>query len=227
MTAALKPVTLFYSYAHADEKLRDELAKHLSLLRNEGYISDWHDRLITLGDEWVGQINEYLASAEIILLLISADFMASRYCYDIELTRALQRHATGLVRVIPIILRPVDWQSAPFGKLQALPKDGKAVTTWHNQDEAFVNIAKGIRYAIKELRGSQPAMPVILPIPAIKPEDLAQAIEKIRSEVASATTAPPFFTTMGSVKIEPSDFSIGDKPVVVQADKNPPANDND
>ncbi|MCK7480157.1 MAG: toll/interleukin-1 receptor domain-containing protein [Candidatus Moduliflexus flocculans] len=120
-----RPITVFYSYAHADEKLRDELAKHLSLLKNQGYIQEWHDRDIEAGQEWEGRVDQHLAAAQFILLLISPDFMVSRYCYSIELKRAMERHAAGEARVVPIILKPVDWQSAPFGQLQALPKNAK------------------------------------------------------------------------------------------------------
>jgi hypothetical protein len=94
-----------------------------------GVIHDWHDRKITAGSEWKGQIDQHLNTAGVILLLVSADFVNSDYCYDIEMKRALERHDKGEARVIPVILRPVgSWQDALFGKLQALPKDGKPVT---------------------------------------------------------------------------------------------------
>jgi hypothetical protein len=142
---------VFFSYAHRDETLRDELAKHLSLLQNQKVIAGWHDRQIPAGTEWAGAIDAHLDNAQIILLLISADFMASTYCYGIEMTRAMERHEAGQARVIPIILRPVDWHNAPFGTLQALPKDGRPVTRWRPQDEAFLDIARGIRSVVEEL----------------------------------------------------------------------------
>lgn len=147
-----EPIEVFFAYSHKDEELRDELAKHLSLLQRQGIIQSWHDRRITAGTEWKGQISRNLDTAGIILLLISADFLASDYCYDIETKRAMARHDAGDARVIPIILRPCDWMSAPFGKLQALPKDAKPVTTWSNRDEAFLDIVKGIRQAINDLQ---------------------------------------------------------------------------
>jgi TIR domain len=149
-------VEIFFSYAHEDEALRDELAKHLKLLERQGIIKAWHDLNITAGEEWKTAINTNLESAEIILLLISADFLASDYCYDIEMKTALERHKCNQARVIPIILRPVDWHHAPFGKLTALPTDGKSITTWPNQDEAFTNIVKGLRKAIDQLKGMPP-----------------------------------------------------------------------
>ncbi len=147
------PVTVFYSYAHEDEPLRDKLNKHLKLLEGNGVISSWHDRSIGAGREWKNQISEYLESAQIILLLISADFLASDYINDVELKRAMERHESGEARVIPIILRDADWQIAEFSKLQALPKNAKPVSRWKDDDEAFTDIAKGIRLAAEEIKG--------------------------------------------------------------------------
>jgi hypothetical protein len=146
-----EPVEVFFSYSHADETLRDELAKHLKLLQRQGVIQAWHDRQITPGGEWKGEIDAHLESARIILLLVSPDYMASDYCWDVETKRAMERHEAGEAMVIPIALRPVDWHGAPFGKLQGLPKDIKPVTSWPNQDEAFLNIAQGIRAVAQRL----------------------------------------------------------------------------
>lgn len=111
--AATPPITIFYSYAHEDEQLRQELEKHLSLLQRQGVIAAWHDRQILPGATWAQAIDSHLETAAIILLLISPDFLASDYCYGIEMDRALERQATGKARVLPIILRPVDWQGHP------------------------------------------------------------------------------------------------------------------
>jgi hypothetical protein len=146
-----KPITIFYSYAHKDEALREQLEKHLKILQRQGIISDWHDRAIAAGAEWEKEIDSHLEAANIILLLISADFIASDYCWGKELTRAMERHDAQQARVIPIILREVDWTGAPFSKLQALPKDAKPVTTWPSQDAAFTDIARGIRQVALEL----------------------------------------------------------------------------
>lgn len=143
---------VFFSYAHEDEPLRNELAKHLKLLERQGVIKAWSDRNITAGEDWRNAIDERLESANIILLLISADFLSSDYCYDIELDRALERHKNKEARVIPVILRSSDWQSAAFGKLAALPTGGKAITSWENEDEAFTDVVKGLRKAIDRLQ---------------------------------------------------------------------------
>jgi TIR domain len=161
-----KAVELFFSYAHEDEALRDELAKHLKLLERQGIIQSWHDRNITAGEEWKNAIDVNLESAAIILLLISADFLASDYCYDIEMKTALERHDRNEARVIPIILRSVDWHRSPFGKLTALPTDGKPITSWPNPDEAFTNVVKGLRKVINRIQDTQPEPPPFIKEPS-------------------------------------------------------------
>jgi TIR domain len=138
-------IEIFLSYVHEDEALRDKLAKHLQVLQREGIIKVWHDRKITPGEDWRNKIDSHLQSADIILPLISSDFLNSDYHYDIELKLALERHENKESRVIPVILRAVDWQDAPFGKLSALPKNGKAIAIWDNEDEAFTDVVKGLR----------------------------------------------------------------------------------
>lgn len=150
-------VEVLVSYSHKDEKPRQALETHLSLLRRQGFISVWHDRRISAGTEWKQQISDHFDAAALILLLVSPDFLASDYCYDIEMKRALERHDAGTARVVPVILRPVDWQEAPFGKLQALPKDAKPISTWANRDQAFKNVVEGIRRTVRELHASKPA----------------------------------------------------------------------
>jgi hypothetical protein len=145
------PVRLFYSYSHKDEALRDKLEEALSLLKRQGLISGWHDRKIGAGDEWKGVIDKNLKEAEVILLLVSASFIASDYCWDAELKRALDCHDRGEATVIPIILRPCDWHGAPFGKLQALPKDGKPIIKWRPPDDGYKDVAEGIRRVIEEM----------------------------------------------------------------------------
>ena len=144
---------IFFSYSHKDEALRDQLATALSGLKRQKVIRAWHDRQISGGKEWAGEIDTHLNTAQIILLLISPDFIASDYCFDLEMGRALERHEAGEARVIPIILRPTDMMGMPFRKLQALPKDAKPVTSWANADEACLDVAQGIRRVAQELTG--------------------------------------------------------------------------
>ncbi len=150
------PLSVFISYAHKDESLRQKLETHLSLLQRQGLVASWHDRQILPGASLAEEIDAHLEAASLILLLISPDFLASDYCYDVEMKRALERHASGEACVIPIILRPSDWHDAPFGDVRCLPRDGKAVTTWRNRDEALVDIAQGLRRTIEELTGHAP-----------------------------------------------------------------------
>ncbi|MDQ3205851.1 MAG: toll/interleukin-1 receptor domain-containing protein [Pseudomonadota bacterium] len=140
--------TLFFSYSHKDEALRDRLEVHLSALKREGAISTWHDRRITAGDALGQRIDEQLERADIILLLVSPDFLASDYCNDVEMQRALARHAEGRARVVPVILRPCDWQQTPFAHLLAAPTDGKPITRWPDEDEAFLDVVRQIRAAL-------------------------------------------------------------------------------
>jgi CHASE2 domain-containing sensor protein len=146
-----EPIQLFFSYSHKDEELRDELALHLTTLKRQGVIKVWHDREISAGTQWADAIDENLNSADVILLLISANFLASDYCYDLEMQTAMRRHEAGEACVIPIILKPVDWSGAPFSKLQALPKNAKPVTTWEHQDEAFLDIVQNLRKVAEKI----------------------------------------------------------------------------
>jgi internalin A len=143
---------LFFSYSHKDEVLRDELETHLKLMQREKLISAWNDRRIFPGEEWDRKIDENLEKADIILLLVSADFIASDYCFDIEMNRAMERNKNKETVVIPVILRDYEWHSAPFGKLQALPRDGKPVTLWSDRDTAWSNVAQGIRNIAEKIK---------------------------------------------------------------------------
>jgi hypothetical protein len=131
--------------------LRDQLEKHLVALQRQGVISSWHDRRITAGTELADAIDGHLDAADVILLLISPDFIASDYCYDREMKRAMERHRKGEARVIPVILRPCDWKDLPFGTLLATPRDGRAITMWPNGDEAFLDVVTSIKRALNEM----------------------------------------------------------------------------
>ncbi|SRR6266487_566262 len=153
-TDPTKTVKLFFCYAREDKALRDELEQHLSLLKRQKQITTWYDREISPGSEWEKEIDTHLNSAHIILLLISPDFMASDYCYGIEMKRAMEKHQAGTARVIPIILRPVYWKGAPFSSLQVLPTDAHAVTLWPDRDHAFADITENIYKAVEEIQPS-------------------------------------------------------------------------
>lgn len=154
-----QPVEVLFSYAHEDEELRDELAKHLKPLEDEGAVRAWHDRGIVAGQKWGAEIDARLNSADIILLLVSPDFLVSDYCQTVEVRRALERDAAGEAAVIPVILRPCPWQRTVLRTLQALPEDGKPVTLWPNLDEVLLEVAEGIGRAIEALRSKRVTAP--------------------------------------------------------------------
>ena len=130
----------------------EEFRSHLKALERVGLVASWHDRLISAGTEWKGEIDENLNQADVILLLISASFVESEYCFDIELNRALTRHANKEALVVPVLIRPVVWHDLPFAKLQSLPSDGQPVSTWHNKDLAWVDVTEGLKAAIREFQ---------------------------------------------------------------------------
>jgi tetratricopeptide (TPR) repeat protein len=144
------PLRVFISYSHEDEKLCDRFLVHLSQLRKQGLIEPWHDRRITPSADWSGAIDESLNTADIVILLVSPDFLASEYCHA-EMTRALERSQKGEARVSPVILTKCDWKHPPLAKLQVLPKDGKPVDGWPNENDGFDDVVKGLRRLIGEI----------------------------------------------------------------------------
>lgn len=144
-------ITVFYSYASADSQWRDRLAAHLSQLRRDGLIEEWSDQQILAGADRSQEIDQAIHSAKLILLLISADFLASDVQYHGEMQQALERHKRGEARVIPVIVQPCDWQYSSFAHLQCLPRNKKPVTLWDNQDEAFELIVRDIRAVVEVL----------------------------------------------------------------------------
>lgn len=144
------PIEVFLSYAREDGQLAQQFKNHLSILQLQGLIT-WYDLDMTPpGVNWREDINLHLDSAQIILLLVSPDFLASNYAWE-EMQRALERHQAGTARVIPIILHPTFWKSTPLGKLYSLPRDGKAMTAWKSFDLAFLDVTRGIREAIEDV----------------------------------------------------------------------------
>ncbi|MCA9423053.1 MAG: TIR domain-containing protein [Nitrospira sp.] len=148
----MEPVDLFYSYAHEDESLREELAGHLKIMERRGVIRPWHDRCLAPGQTWDQEINTQLAAADLVLLLVSADFINSDYIWGKELDVAMKRYASKEASVIPVMLRSVDITDAPFAALQGLPTDLRPVTSWPNRDEAWTDVAKGIRRTVEQIQ---------------------------------------------------------------------------
>lgn len=170
MKIETEKVKVFYSYSHKDEYLKDCFEAHMSGLRRKGYVEEWHDRKILPGQFWEESINSNIASADLVLFLVSSDFMASNYCYNVEVIKAVERHNNGLCTVVPIIIRECDWEGAPFESIQGLPTDMKPVISrhWHDQDEAFTNVVRGLKSIIRKI-----------------------ALRKTNSQINTATTGKP------------------------------------
>ncbi len=139
---------VFISYSLEDKVYLDELEKHLSVLRKEGYITNWSNKQITAGTEWSDKITEELEAADIILLLVSAGFLASDRCYDVEMKRAIERHKKKETIVIPVIIRSCDWHNTPFAEIKVLPGNDTPLQNWPNKDEAYVEIVTAIRRSL-------------------------------------------------------------------------------
>jgi hypothetical protein len=146
-------INIFFAYSREDSTLRDRLDKHLSGLKRKNYVNTWYDGKIDAGKEWEKEIDSNLAKADILLLLISADFIASDYCYEVEMTKAISRHEKGDAVIIPIILNPCDWSDLPFSKIQGLPQNGKPITSnhWENSEIALNEVAKSIKDIVENL----------------------------------------------------------------------------
>jgi hypothetical protein len=153
MAEGVKPegsVEIFCSYSHKDESLRQEFTTHIALMRRQNLIQIWHDRKILAGDDWTGEIDEHLNTADIVTLFVSSDFLASDYCYEKEVRQAMQRESRKETLVVPIIVRPCDWKDAPFGRLQAIPTNARPVTRWEDRDEAWTDVAVSLKITVKE-----------------------------------------------------------------------------
>lgn len=211
MAEASTSVEIFCSYAHADEIWLRKLETHLSLLQRQGLISLWHDRLITPGTDWAHVIDQHLETASVILLLVSADFLASDYCYGIEMQRALERHETGEALVIPLLIRSVDWKGAPFAHVQALPTDAKPLAIWQDEDTALADVAAGIRRVIEDLpllSASVPraALPAIWNIPYPRnpfflgrDDELSRLRHHLQEGQATALSQPQAISGLGGI----------------------------
>ena len=211
MVAASTAVEVFCSYAHEDEAWRQKLETHLSLLKRQGLVSLWHDRLISPGTDWAQAIDIHLETASIILLFVSANFFDSDYCYGIEMQQALKRHEAGEARVIPLLVRPVDWKDAPFAHLQALPTDARPLSIWHDEDEALTDVVVGIRRVLEDLpllAASAPraVLPAIWNIPYSRnpfflgrESELAQVRQRLQAGQTTALSQPQAISGLGGI----------------------------
>ena len=148
----------FISYSHLDEHALERFTKHLAVLKREGAIEEWFDQKIAAGGDIDAAISANLEMCDLFIPLISADFLSSGYCYDIELRRALERHEQGTLRVLPVVVQPCDWKASPPGRLKALPKDGKPVAEWTNENTAWLDVVAHLRKLANELPSARPEL---------------------------------------------------------------------
>lgn len=175
------PWRVFYSYSHRDAELRERLGTYLAPLKQQQKIIEWHDRQIEPGANWETEISSQLDAADLILLLVSADFLASEYCFGVEVEKAMARLKRGEVRVVPILLKPCLWEESRFSELQIIPRDAKAIASWSSADEALNEVASEIRQLVSE-------SPPSVSKPSAEPEERHQfdvSLDLVRGQVRS------------------------------------------
>lgn len=192
-------IETFCSYSSRDEVFRKELDVHLAPLIRERLIQLWNFRKLEPGVEWDAEIRKRLATAELVLLLVSPDFIASEYSWSQELAYALRRHQEGSTRVVPIIIRECDWRSTPLNQLQALPTDALPVSRWPDSDAAWLNVAQGIRHVVETLRASTPRTS-----PATLTESQRQILEAFVERDIRAGEGFPMGVLIGMRDLGPS-----------------------
>lgn len=165
-----RPVRVVISHAHNDAAMVDELRSHLKVLERRGLVTTWDDRQLKAGEAWDRAIAEQLAQAEIVILAVTIDYLASDFVFQHELPQILARHRSGQVLVLPVILRACDWQDTPIAELQVLPRQGRPVSAWPNRDEAWTDVARAVRALVVKARDSRPAaLPAFPPPPPPRP----------------------------------------------------------
>lgn len=154
---------MFISYSHKDEEYKDALLEHMASLRRTGEVEEWHDRKIEPGKNWKNEISQHLHNSTIIIFLISASFINSDYCVEVEAKTAFEKHLKGEALLIPIVIRPTHWNDSEFANIQSLPKDSKPVTTWENADMAWLDVVQGIKVALSEFKPENNMKKIINP----------------------------------------------------------------
>ena len=199
------PLEIFCCYAREDQPLLKKLRIHLAPLQRQGLITIWCDTDINAGAEWEKDIKKHLNTAQIILLLISPDFMASDYCYSTEMQRALERHERKEARVIPIIFRPTMWKGAPFDKLQMLPTNAKPVRNWPTEDDALNDVAEGIRKIVEEILKSSLAKKMANSNRSTQGPDQTTDLTTIKEQFHKAMEAL-YYETNKAIHYRPTQF---------------------
>jgi hypothetical protein len=180
----------FISYSPHDAELLEVFHRHLAALRRQNLITAWTDREIPAGGMIDDHVEHHIEGAELYLLLISAAFIDSHYCYEKEFKRALERHAAKQAIIVPIIIKPCDWKIPELKQFKALPKDGKAVTgsDWKSVDEALTDVVAGIRRLI-ERGNAEPPKPKFVPDERHVSEEQRAILKNIGDQVVERLTA--------------------------------------
>lgn len=158
----------FISYSHRDEAMLDRLHAHLAMLRRKESVSEWYDRQIVAGGRIDDEVKGHLDSSQIFLALVSPDFLNSGYCYDKEMGRAMDQHAAGKIVVVPVILEPCDWLASPLGQFKAIPKDGKPISEWTNENTAWLDVVTELRRLVESMSAPSNRAPAVAsPTPTV------------------------------------------------------------
>lgn len=190
---------VFMSYSHADEVMRDRLEKHLAMLKREKLIETWHDRRIVPGQQLDPTIMAQIEAADVFLFLLSVDFIDSHYCYEIEMTRALERQAAGQADIVPVILHSCEWRKTPLGKFMGVPSDGKPVAKFAYAEDAYLEVATAIRRVVASRT------------PAISSQQSQDPISNaVRSQMGQvgSTTPASVATTVRQTHVRSSNLAV-------------------
>lgn len=190
------PVRAFVSYAHVDDARRERLHRHLAMLRRDGLIGEWTDHEILAGSPLDDDIAAALDQAGLFIGLLSPDYLHSDYCYEKEFARALELQTAGRLRIVGIVVEPCDWKNSPFGKLKVLPKDGKAIPDWTNENNAYLNVVDELRRIV-----SQPAIAAANPLPtagALAPSGRRYRVKQDFDAIQKSEFAENAFKAMAS-----------------------------
>lgn len=155
------PLKLFISYSHADKDYLVNFTNYLANMKRQNEITAWTDRQITAGNEWRNVIDENLLDADIVIILVSPDFVNSEYCYDLEMGKAIERHRANSCRVIPIYIRVTDVKGSIIEEFQALPDDRKPINKWSDTDEAWKNVIDGLRLSFADYVKGRPMSSIV------------------------------------------------------------------
>ncbi len=206
MSSSIEPakiIRVFCSFADEDQPLQKKLEKQLKSLERQGQVFVWDKHKVHPGQEQKREIENQLKEADLILLLISQNFISSDDCYGIELGKALRRYADGKARIVPILLRPCTWNGLRFSTFQVLPRNEKPVTLWSKQDVAFQQIVQEIETIVREIR--QHGHGYIEPLQMKQTSSIRNKEEKIsttsqRANATKRSTRPTVKTEQRTLK---------------------------